>query len=125
MHRPPLFDFIAWLKSELIRVKVLRDCRPPNGWEGAWKEWLGQLTPGTATPKAAFLRSLEIMPNQEDLPTLETAVLAALSETFQIPVARALPLFQALDNALRRWTTTQENVTPEDAYSAMALTNPG
>ena len=121
VHRPPLFDFMAWLNPELARVKALHDCRPPDAWEGAWKEWLAQLAPGASAQRVAFLKSLEIRANQEDLPTLETSVLTALSETFQIPITRALPLLQALDNALRRWTTTQENVTAEDAYSAMAL----
>ena len=121
VHRPPLFDFIAWLNSELKRVTTLRGCKPPLEWEAAWKEWLGQLAPGTAAQRLSFLTSLEVRANQQDLPALETSVLAALSDTFQIAAIRALPLFQALDSALRRWTTTQETVTAEDAFSAMAL----
>lgn len=119
--RPPLFDFNTWLNKELPRVKSLSECRPPDEWAGAWKEWLVQLAPGTSAEQLSFLKSLEVRANQEDLPTLEVSVLAALSKTFQIPVTRALPLFQALDSALRRWTTTKENVTAEDAYSEMAL----
>jgi hypothetical protein len=52
---------------------------------------------------------------------LEQSVLTSLSNTFQIPAVRALPLFHALDHALRQWTTTHECVTAEDAWSAMAL----
>ena len=121
VYRPPLFEFMAWLNAELMRVEALHDCRPPDAWEAAWKEWLAQLAPGTPAQRISFLKSLEIRANREGLPAMEASVLAALSQTFQIPVTRALPLFQALDTALRRWTTTQENVTAEDAYSAMAL----
>src|SRR6187401_2324685 len=121
VQRPPLFDFIAWLVGELKRVSNLRKCKPPAGWQGAWKQWLAQLVPGTSAQRISFLRSFEVRTNQEDLATLETSVLTALADTFQIPSQRAVPLFQALDSALRRWTTTNETVTAEDAFTAMAL----
>jgi hypothetical protein len=121
VFRPPLFDFISWLRKELEIATSLRDCRARNEWLDAWKEWLAQLTPGTAAQRFRFLQSFEVRSNQEDLPALEQSVLTALSNTFQIPTARALPLFHALDHALRRWTTTHECVTAEDAWSAMAL----
>lgn len=119
--RPPLFDFISWLRKGLQSAKSMRDFRPPNEWQDAWKEWIAQLAPGTPAERFKFLQSFEIQSNQEDLPSLEQSVLAALSKTFQIPNTRALPLFHALDHALRRWTTTHECVTAEDAWSAMAL----
>lgn len=121
VFRPPLFDFISWLQKGLQSAKSMRDFRPPSEWQDAWKEWLAQLTPGNPAERFKFLQSFEIRSNQEDLPALEQSVLAALSETFQIPNARALPLFHALDHALRHWTTTHERVTAEHAWSAMAL----
>lgn len=119
--RPPLFKFISWLKPELLRVNSLDECRAPNDWVNAWREWLAQLQPGSTAERLSFLRSLEIQVNQEDLQALEVSVHEALSTTFQIPAAKARSLFQALDSALRLWTTTKERVTVEDAFSAMAL----
>lgn len=119
--RPPLFKFISWLKPELIRVNSLSECRPPDEWVDAWKEWLAQLQPGTTAEQLSFLRSFEVQANQEDLQELEASVHEALCSVFQIPVTKARPLFHALDSALRRWTTTKEKVTVEDAFSAMAL----
>ena len=121
VQRPPLFKFMDWLGGELNRTKNLSECKPPGEWEAAWKEWLAQLVPGTPGQQFSFLNSLEIRPNQEDLPTMEKDVLETLGKTFQIPGKRALPLFQALDHALREWTTHEKKITAEDAYSAMAV----
>jgi hypothetical protein len=119
VHRPSLFDFVAWLDGELKRVKTLRECRPPREWEAAWREWLAQLAPGTFAQRISFLRSFEGRANQEDLATLETSVLTALGDTFRIPSTKALPLFRALDSALRRWTTQVDELMRD--RSAMSL----
>ena len=121
VYHPPLLQFIAWLNRELSRVKSVGRCRPPAEWVDAWNEWLSKLTPGSPAQRLSFLKSFEINTNQEDLTELETSLQRSLSETFQIPPARALPLFHALDSALRRWTTSHETVTAEDAFTAMAL----
>jgi len=121
VHRPPLLEFINWLKPELASVRTLRQCRPPIEWSAAWHEWLAQFRRGTVTQKMEFLKCFEIQTHQADLRRLEDFLLTALRDTFQIPDLKAVPLLQALDSALRRWTTTKERVTAEDAFAAMAL----
>lgn len=121
VHRPPLQEFATWLSKELLRVKSIGGCRPPKEWKAAWKEWLAQLTPGTSSQQLAFLRSFEIRANQDGLQESEDSVLQALSKAFQISLTQAKPFFHALDNALRRWTTTKAQVTVEDALTVMAL----
>jgi hypothetical protein len=60
VFRPPLLDFISWLRKGLQRAKSLRDLRPPREWQDAWKEWLGQLASGTSAQRFAFLQSFEV-----------------------------------------------------------------
>lgn len=121
--RPPLLEFCTWLSKKLSRIKSVRGVKPPDKWKDAWKEWMSQLSSGTSAQQFSFLRSFEVRANQEDLNSLQVSVLAGLAETFQITKPKAVPLLQALDSALRRWTTAQETVTAEEAYSAMALDN--
>lgn len=119
--RPSLAEFMASLKLALKTAFSLDQCRPSGRWTDAWDEWQTRLDSGTPAEALAFLRSLELETNQEDLERLESTLLDAVAETFQVPRNRATPLLQALDSALRRWTTDHECVTAEDAFSAMAL----
>ncbi len=121
VKRPPLLDFIRWLNSELAREGSVNKCRPSDQWAAAWNEWLAQIISGTTDEQTSFLRSFVVEANQEELSALEVSVLTSICETFQIPVGKASPLFNALTNELRRWTTRDSHVTAEDAYSAMAL----
>jgi hypothetical protein len=121
VSRPPLIEFIAWLRTVSERATAIADYRPPPAWEPAWKEWLAQLAAETPAEQLAFLKALELQTNQEDLPALENTLLRAICETFQITEGRALPLLHALDSALRCWTTNPRPITAEDAYSEMAL----
>lgn len=121
IDRPPLFKFIVWLKSQLDSVADVKNFYPPDEWRAAWSEWLGQLNAGSEIEQLRFLKSLEVRANQEELLDLEKTVVSSLADVFQIPLERARPLMQALDSALRRWTTTHEKVTAEDVFDAMAL----
>lgn len=119
--RPPLFDFMNWLHAELPKANELKELICPPDWSDAWDEWLAQLKPGTSDDQFSFIKDFTIQANRDDLNDLETELLNKLCEIFQIPKSRAIPLFHALDNALRRWSTSHETVTIEDAYSAMAF----
>lgn len=121
--RPPLFDFYRWLNHQMSHVKSFDQIKPPKNWAGAWNEWREQLVPGSPQQKLAFLKCFQVKANQEDLVALERSVIASLAELFQITEPKALPLFHALDNALRRWTTNEYTVTAEDAYAAMSLSS--
>jgi hypothetical protein len=121
VRRPPLSKFIEWLKAEVALGKTLQRCKPDPEWADAWNEWRNQLKAGSAAQRLDFLKAFTVETNQEDLRDLEAAMLEAMTTVFQITPTKARPLLQALDSALRHWTTEKEQVTAEEAFSAMAL----
>lgn len=121
LNRPPLLKFFDWLKSEAKLQKSIADFQPPKELMEGWREWLKQLGTGTDEDRLDFLCALMIETSQPDLGKLGVEINSRLAKALGISDAKATPLFQALDSALRRWTDDKEQVTLEDAIEAMAL----
>jgi hypothetical protein len=119
--RPGLLKFLAWLRDALTSSRGLQDCVPPPEFAGAWTEWLHQLRDGDDKAKLEFLSAFEVRTNESDLSQLTHTVLLNLSEVFGVAEAKARPLLQALDYALRDWTRSGESITPEAALDALVL----
>ena len=119
--RPLLLDFIQWLKKESSERSKLGEFKVPDEWESAWREWLNKLVPGTDDVRLDFFRALSVEPNRPDLEELQLEVLADLGKTFGISEAKAFPLLQGLNDALKFWTDDHETVTAEDVAEALTL----
>jgi hypothetical protein len=122
-NRPPLFDFVAWLRKESTKPIALSAWDMPQKWKEAWAEWLSRMDEGTDEDRLDFLRAFDVQPNRPDLDALGKEVVQRLADLFGTTLANATPLLQAFDNALRRWTTEDELVTAEEAFDALVLSN--
>lgn len=121
MKRPPLLKFTHWLKKESLARTTLDEFEVPDAWESAWKEWIEKLSPGTVQTRLDFFRAFTIETNRPDLKELQSEVLIDLATSFGISEAKALPLLQGLNDALKHWTDDHEKVTPEDVANALTL----
>jgi hypothetical protein len=121
VQRPALLDFASWLGPAAESAQQLNDITPPLGWADAWCEWLSQLGEGSDDEILQFLRAFKVETDQSDLDELTTDVLETLGGIFGVTPAKARPLLQALDSALRTWTRDGKPVTAERAMDALAL----
>ena len=121
VQRPPLLDFASWLTLAMQNTRALNDINLPLPWAGAWAEWLNELGTGSDDEVLRFLRGFKVETDQADLEELTTDVLETLAGIFGVTPAKARPLLQALDSALRDWTRDGKPVTAERAMDALAL----
>ncbi|HWC58237.1 MAG TPA: ATP-binding protein, partial [Verrucomicrobiae bacterium] len=119
--RPPLLDFMAWVKRELKTKKNLTELVPPNEWKNGWDEWRAKLCAGTNEEQSDFIRALSLNTSQPDLLELQTDIQRRLAGAFGTSVEKALPLLQAFNDALKDWTVRNFPVTAEDAFKALVL----
>lgn len=121
IRRPPLLQFIDWLKQSVRNHGSLAGCNPPLEWAGAWTEWIEQLKGGSQADVINFLSALEVRTDQEDLEVITHRVLRDLAGVFGVTETAARPLIHTLDHALRDWTRTGEAITAETVMDALAL----
>lgn len=121
IKRPPLLEFIRWLKSAIPGRNSFAEFAPKKEWAEALAEWANQFEKGPEVEALAFLSAFDVQPNQDDLQALTSRVVQDLAGIFGVTEAKARPLLHALDHALRNWTATGEAVMPEAAMDALAL----
>jgi len=122
VKRPALKNFIVWLRETLATNATISAIAPPEEWNAAWREWLGQLN-GSDREQHEFLTALQIDYAQEDSPVLEERLVHMLQSSFATTKEKAVGLFQGLTNGLRLWTTSRFNrpVQVEDVLQALSL----
>lgn len=121
VKRPPLLQFVNWLKPAMRGCRSLAECLPPEEWSEAWTEWIDQVKDDSQSEAIRFLSSFEVQTNQDDLQSVTDQVLRDLARSFGITEVPARPLLHALDHALRDWTRTGEAITAETVMDALAL----
>jgi hypothetical protein len=114
-------EFTSWLSEALQNATALNDLSPPAGLVDAWTEWLAELDTDSADEILSFLRGFSVETDQADLDDLTTEVLDSLAEVFGVSPAKARPLLQALDSALRTWTLDGQPITAEHAMDALVV----
>src|SRR6266540_2729535 len=123
--RPALDEFWAWLAPRLAAAATLGDLPIPAEWIHAWDEWTSALAVlGTDSARLEFLKSLEVRTDQPDLQALHDRVVANLARRFGVTETQAKSLAQALDAALRTWTTTlrkREPISLEDVFEVLCV----
>jgi len=121
VRRPPLPEFLAWLKGAVRTRASFAEIAPQPEWADAWQEWISQLDEGSEAEALGFLSAFDVETSQEGLDALADRVLRELAEIFGVSEAKAQPLLHGLDHALRRWTVSGEAVNPEVVMDALAL----
>jgi hypothetical protein len=119
--RPPLLQFASWLAASAAKAHRLADIEPQQDWLGGWGEWMAQLAGSSDGEILRFFKTFHVETNQSDLDALAAEVLENLAVIFGVDVAKARPLLQALDSALRVWSRDGKPVTAERVMDALAL----
>ena len=123
IRRPPLLDFVDWLRASLLTATTLQEVTPSDNFEDAWTEWRNQMASGTDAEQIAFLKALEIRVRQDDLDGLSNRVRRELAVAFGVSEERIEPIFDTLHRLLKKWTVGQPgvSVTAEELCSELAL----
>jgi hypothetical protein len=127
IERPPLSEFLPWLRDELTHRAHLSEFVVPQTWQAAWNnEWLPLLDGlNSDAQKLEFLRQLEIKTNELSLEQIKTELITELGSTFAVAPTIAEDLLARLDTKLRTWATssrgTTEAITAELAYEALCV----
>lgn len=123
--RPALKIFIKHIIRQLDNVSSISEINIPKEWEKAWSEWLGEMDClENDEKKLLFLKSFDLMTDQEELEIIIDEISRKLSDHFHINNRVSVQLDQKLCYALRTWTTTtrkKQEITREDLFEALSL----
>lgn len=126
--RPPLSVFWPWLSNEVRKIDEISQMPIPEEWLNAWNEWYQQLKVLESDDNILeFLKCFIISYSKPDLDKLELNLVSEIKILFGINEIHGKRILQALDHALRKWTTFRngisETVTIEKVYDAISITN--
>lgn len=123
IKRPPLNDFFIEIKDQSQKYQSIDSFEINDEYRDAYnEEWLQQLQELDDNEKLFFIRQLELQVEQPDLEELEKHLTRNISKCFGITETQAVSVFESLDHALRRWTTTtgqRSRITSDDVYEAL------
>lgn len=120
---PALAKFYSHFKEQLDDVEDFEKISFPKEWESAWKEWCNQFSELNNEEKLRFLNDFKLEDAQPNLDKLGIQILNKIANSFSISKNKALSVFQALDHALREWTTSRrrkETIDIEMVYEKLS-----
>ncbi|PFW02675.1 hypothetical protein COL12_29610 [Bacillus cereus] len=125
--RPPLIQFWNIIKGEAESKDSIDEIKICDEWDEAWKIWLNELVELNVQEKIEFLKALTIETDQSDLEEVEREIISKIALTFSINENKATPIRNALDSALRKWTTTlrgkTEEINREEVFQTLSISS--
>ncbi|KMK71890.1 hypothetical protein ACJ64_03740 [Bacillus safensis] len=126
--RPILEEFWKKLKQQIHKAKSIDQVSMGEDWNGAWVEWLDQLSVlNGPNEKLEFLQLFQLQVEQPSLQEIETSLITKLAEVFAVNKSKAKTILPSLHHALKDWSTTirgkQEFINVEMVYDKLSLSS--
>ena len=123
--RPPLLDFWVKIKKQVNSINSIKEIKICDDWNIAWKIWLEELADLSDKEKLEFLKCFSIKTDQPGLEEIKNELINKIATIFCINKNKAIPILNALDSALRKWTTTLrgkvEEVNREEIFKTLSI----
>lgn len=126
--RPLLDEFWKKVKQQIHKAKSIDQVNMGEDWDGAWTEWLDQLSVlNGPNEKLEFLQLFQLQVEQPSLQEIETSLITKLAEVFAVNQNKAKTILPSLYHALKDWSTTirgkQEFINVEMVYDKLSLSS--